>query len=241
MNVPRMAAAFGCIDDDLVEEALNDRIPVQPILILWIRRAALVCLCALLLVPIAGSLYAMSFGSNSVSPYEKTHSFFTSQLSEIEGKCGTDLLLDRIPVSGSRSVLYHLELTEAGKNFEDPGDWKYLYIKVRNSDSVFDADWDDLSCYISFDGSYEANLRDFEHTTVDDFENTVVVDINGYTVAYAQLCSEETAELQAAYTQYGGSYHGWAKFVHQGYTYYIAVHSNDPQYLETVLNSMLGA
>lgn len=84
-------------------------------------------------------------------------------------------------------------------------------------------------------------MRDFEHTTVDDFENTVVVDINGYTVAYAQLCSEETAELQAEYMPYGGSYHSWAKFVHQGYTYYITVHSNDPQYLETVLNSMLGA
>lgn len=241
MKVSKMAAAVGYIDDDLVTEAVDFKISSIHISILWMRRVAVICLCVLLLIPLGGILYMASFAARGVDPYEKTHLFRTSELEEIEAICGSDLLLDRITVSGSRSALYRLELTKEGTNFHDPAHWKYLFIEVKNGDSVFDINWDNFACYILFDGSeLGSELVSLGMTTVDDFEDIAVATINGYTVEYAQVWSGETPELQEAYTPYGGSYHGWAKFVHKGYTYFITVHSNDPDYLVEVLEQLLG-
>ena len=89
-----------------------------------------------------------------------------------------------------------------------------------------------LFCFISFDGSTDGIY------IMDFLNDAATVEMNGYTVEYNEMSSDEAA---ADGLTMGSNldYHGWAKFIHNGYAYYIATHSDNPDFFELTLEQML--
>lgn len=198
----------------------------------WVKRGAIAaCLCLVLVGVFAALPYQNWLDHQAEDPnWHLTH-YETTSLSDIESICGTDLLIDGLSLSDNCFRNYNLEIVENG-SFDNPKDWKSLSIDANYGKSVIDLDGENLSCYISFDGSTN-------DTYIMNFLNNAdILEINGYAIEYNEMSSDEAV---ANGWEIGGSnldYHGWAKFTHNGYTYYIATHSDSPDFFDFTLEQI---
>ena len=163
--------------------------------------------------------------------WEKTHSQ-TSELSEIEALCGTDLLLDQISMSGEYYSEYILEISENGL-FDNTADWNNLSVSISNGSSIHDhSSADYIYCFISFDGNTEG-------INTPLWENDTTMEMNGYILNYCEKTTSDYAK-EGITLGYKQDYHGYATFDHAGYTYYVSTHSNNPDFFdETVKNKLI--
>lgn len=232
VNTPKLAIAMNYIDDDLISGAIDYKPAPKKANIIWFRHAIIAaCLCLAVVGVFRVLPYENWFEHQAEDPnWEKTH-YETATLSDIEAVCGTDLLLDKMTLTDSYFSHYNLEITENG-SFDNTADWKSLSVDVNYGNTVIDSDSDNLFCFISFDGSTDGIY-------IPDFLNdAATVEVNGYTVE----CNEMSSDEAAADGWTLGSkldYHGWAKFTHNGYTYYIATNSDNPDFFELTLEQML--
>ena len=232
VNTPKLAIAMNYIDDDLISGAIDYMPAPKKANIIWFRHAIVAaCLCLAVVGVFRVLPYENWFEHQAEDPnWEKTH-YETATLSDIEAVCGTDLLLDKMTLTDSYFSHYNLEIIENG-SFENTADWKSLSVDVNYGNTVIDSDSDNLFCFISFDGSTDGIY-------IPDFLNdAATVEVNGYTVE----CNEMSSDEAAADGWTLGSkldYHGWAKFTHNGYTYYIATNSDNPDFFELTLEQML--
>ena len=232
VNTPKLAIAMNYIDDDLISGAIDYKPAPKKANIIWFRHAIIAaCLCLAVVGVFRVLPYENWFEHQAEDPnWEKTH-YETATLSDIEAVCGTDLLLDKMTLTDSYFSHYNLEIIENG-SFENTADWKSLSVDVNYGNTVIDSDSDNLFCFISFDGSTDGIY-------IPDFLNdAATVEVNGYTVE----CNEMSSDEAAADGWTLGSkldYHGWAKFTHNGYTYYIATNSDNPDFFELTLEQML--
>ena len=231
-NTPKLAIAIGYIDDDLVTGAVAYMPAQSKTKIAWFRHAIVAaCLCLAVVGVFRVLPYENWFEHHAEDPnWEKTH-YETIALADIEAVCGTDLLLDRMALTDSYFSHYNLEIIENG-SFENTADWKSLSVNVNYGGAVVDQDSDNLFCFISFDGSTDGIY-------IPDFLNdAATVEVNGYIVEYNEMSSDEAA---ADGLTLGSKldYHGWAKFTHNGYTYYIGTNSDNPDFFELTLEQML--
>ena len=232
VNTPKLAIAMNYIDDDLISGAIDYRPAPKKANIIWFRHAIVAaCLCLAVVGVFRVLPYENWFEHQAEDPnWEKTH-YETATLSDIEAVCGTDLLLDKMTLTDSYFSHYNLEIIENG-SFENTADWKSLSVDVNYGNTVIDSDSDNLFCFISFDGSTDGIY-------IPDFLNDdATVEVNGYIVEYNEMSSDEAA---ADGWTLGSKldYHGWAKFTHNGYTYYIATNSDNPDFFELTLEQML--
>ena len=233
MSTDRFTAAMGYIDDDLVSGAVEYKRTKKKTS--WLKWGAIAaCLCLVVV------------GAFTMFPYENwteyqaddpnwplTH-FETAELSEIEEVCGTVLLLDKIALSGDYHSEYILEITEEG-DFKNTDLWSNLSVSITNGEDIHDQSSvgvDYAFCFISFDGSTDGiHIMDF-------LNEAVTVEINGYTVEYNEMSTDEvTADGLTLGSKL--DYHGWAKFTHNGYEYYIATNSDNPDFFEMTLEQLL--
>ena len=232
VKTPKLAIAMNYIDDDLISGAIDYKPAPKKANIIWFRHAIIAaCLCLAVVGVFRVLPYENWFEHQAEDPnWEKTH-YETATLSDIEAVCGTDLLLDKMTLTDSYFSHYNLEIIENG-SFENTADWKSLSVDVNYGNTVIDSDSDNLFCFISFDGSTDGIY-------IPDFLNdAATVEVNGYTVE----CNEMSSDEAAADGWTLGSkldYHGWAKFTHNGYTYYIATNSDNPDFFELTLEQML--
>ena len=232
VNTPKLAIAMNYIDDDLISGAMDYKPAPKKANIIWFRHAIVaVCMCLAVVGVFRVLPYENWFEHQAEDPnWEKTH-YETATRSDIEAVCGTDLLLDKMTLTDSYFSHYNLEIIENG-SFENTADWKSLSVDVNYGNTVIDSDSDNLFCFISFDGSTDGIY-------IPDFLNdAATVEVNGYTVE----CNEMSSDEAAADGWTLGSkldYHGWAKFTHNGYTYYIATNSDNPDFFELTLEQML--
>lgn len=232
VNTPKLAIAMNYIDDDLISGAMDYKPAPKKANIIWFRHAIIaVCMCLAVVGVFRVLPYENWFEHQAEDPnWEKTH-YETATRSDIEAVCGTDLLLDKMTLTDSYFSHYNLEIIENG-SFENTADWESLSVDVNYGDSVVDQDSDNLFCFISFDGSTDGIY-------IPDFlTDAATVEVNGYTVEYNEMSSDEAA---ADGWTLGSKldYHGWAKFTHNGYTYYIATNSDNPDFFELTLEQML--
>ena len=232
VNTPKLAIAMNYIDDDLISGAIDYMPAPKKANIIWFRHAIVAaCLCLAVVGVFRVLPYENWFEHQAEDPnWEKTH-YETAALSEIEAVCGTDLLLDKMTLTDSYFSHYNLEIIENG-SFENTADWKSLSVDVNYGNTVIDSDSDNLFCFISFDGSTDGIY-------IPDFLNdAATVEVNGYIVEYNEMSSDEAA---ADGLTLGSKldYHGCAKFTHNGYTYYIATNSDNPDFFELTLEQML--
>lgn len=232
VNTPKLAIAMNYIDDDLISGAIDYKPAPKKANIIWFRHAIIAaCLCLAVVGVFRVLPYENWFEHQAEDPnWEKTH-YETATLSDIEAVCGTDLLLDKMTLTDSYFSHYNLEIIENG-SFENTADWKSLSVDVNYGNSIVDQDNDNLFCFISFDGSTDGIY-------IPDFLNdAATVEVNGYTVEYNEMSSDEAA---ADGWTLGSKldYHGLAKFTHNGYTYYIATNSDNPDFFELTLEQML--
>lgn len=232
VNTPKLAIAMNYIDDDLISGAIDYKPAPKKANIIWFRHAIIAaCLCLAVVGVFRVLPYENWFEHQAEDPnWEKTH-YETATLSDIEAVCGTDLLLDKMTLTDSYFSHYNLEITENG-SFDNTADWKSLSVDVNYGNSIVDQDNDNLFCFISFDGSTDGIY-------IPDFLNdATTVEVNGYIVEYNEMSSDEAA---ADGLTLGSKldYHGWAKFTHNGYTYYIATNSDNPDFFELTLEQML--
>lgn len=232
MSIPKMAKAMGYIDDDLVSGAVEyKRTKKKNSWVKWGAMAA--CLCLVVV------------GAFTIFPYEnwtehqaddpnwsKTH-FETAELNGIEAVCGTDLLLDKIALSGDYHSEYILEITEEG-DFKNTDLWSNLSVSITNGEDIHDqssASVDHAFCFISFDGDTGAiNLPLWESDTT--------MELNGYSVQYSEKTNEEYA-AEGITLGHKQNYHGYAVFTHNGYTYYLSTHSDNADFFDSVINQIL--
>lgn len=231
-NTPKLAIAIGYIDDDLVTGAVEYMPAQSKTKIAWFRHAIVAaCLCLAVVGVFRVLPYENWFEHHAEAPnWEKTH-YETDDLADIEAVCGTDLLLDKMALSGNHFSNYHLEIIENG-DFDKPEDWKSLSVDLNYGNAIIDPDNDNLFCFISFDGSTDGIY------IMDFLNKAVTVEINGYTVEYNEMSTDEAA---ADGLTLGSKldYHGWAKFTHNGYEYYIATNSDNPDFFEMTLEQLL--
>lgn len=231
-NTPKLAIAIGYIDDDLVTGAVEYMPAQSKTKIAWFRHAIVAaCLCLAVVGVFRVLPYENWFEHHAEAPnWEKTH-YETDVLADIEAVCGTDLLLDKMALSGNHFSNYHLEIIENG-DFDKPEDWKSLSVDLNYGNAIIDPDNDNLFCFISFDGSTDGIY------IMDFLNEAVTVEINGYTVEYNEMSTDEAA---ADGLTLGSKldYHGWAKFTHNGYEYYIATNSDNPDFFEMTLEQLL--
>ena len=231
-NTPKLAIAIGYIDDDLVTGAVEYMPAQSKSKIAWFRHAIVAaCLCLAVVGVFRVLPYENWFEHHAEAPnWEKTH-YETDTLSDIEAVCGTDLLLDKMVLPDNYFSNYHLEIVENG-SFEKSDDWKSLSVDLNYGNSIIDQDNDNIFCFISFDGSTDGIY------IMDFLNEAVTVEINGYIVE----CNEMSTDEAAADGFTLGSkldYHGWAKFTHNGYEYYIATNSDNPDFFEMTLEQLL--
>lgn len=231
-NTPKLAIAIGYIDDDLVTGAVEYMPAQSKTKIAWFRHAIVAaCLCLAVVGVFRVLPYENWFEHHAEAPnWEKTN-YETDVLADIEAVCGTDLLLDKMALSGNHFSKYHLEIIENG-DFDKPEDWKSLSVDLNYGNAIIDPDNDNLFCFISFDGSTDGIY------IMDFLNEAVTVEINGYTVEYNEMSTDEAA---ADGLTLGSKldYHGWAKFTHNGYEYYIATNSDNPDFFEMTLEQLL--
>ena len=231
MKVPRVVKAMEYIDDDLITAAATYAPKKKkPAWVKWGAMAACLCLMVMVAIPVVN--FFTEYQTDDPN-WEKTH-YETSVLSEIEAVCGTDLLIDKMAQADKGYKNYHLEIVENG-SFDKKADWKSLTVDVSYGDSIFDkfSDSDSIVYFVSFDGDISGN-------NINDFlTEAAEMDINGYTVEYREASAEElTADgINYGYKQ---GYHGWAKFTHNGYTYYLATNSDSSDFFTEVINQLLG-
>lgn len=226
MSMKRFSEAMSEVDDKYYDEAVAYKRPKQQnSWMKWCAMAACVCLIAAV-IPILN--YFTEYQADD--PNWSKNYFETSELSEIEAICGTDLLLDKIPLSNKYQEHYILEIGESG-SFENPADWATLSATVNYGDSILDSNADSVFCLISFDGS----AGDF-NTELLNGAATVV--INGYTVEQKEMSTEDSA-AEGLVLGNKLDYHGWAKFTHNGYTYYVGTDSDSSDFFEQTLEQML--
>ena len=232
MKTPKLAIAMGYIDDDLVSGAIEYKPIPKKIKNTWFRHAIVAaCLCLAFVGVFTLLPYQNWFEHQADDPnWHLTH-YETTTLSDIEAICGTDLLIDRLALSDNCFRNYHLEIVENG-SFDNPEDWKSLSVDLNYGNEIIDPDGDNLFCYISFDGSADGIY------IMDFLNDATTIEISGYTVEYTEMSMEEAA---ANGLTLGSNldYHGWAKFTHNGYTYYIATHSDSPDFFDLTLEQML--
>lgn len=228
MNAKKFADAMSELDTKYVDEALCYKKKARkPVWVKWGAVAA--CLCLMLIVAIPVVNFFTDYQADDPN-WEKTH-YETSALSEIEAVCGTDLLIDKVAQVDKGFRNYHLEIVENG-SFENKADWKSLTIEVNYGNSLVDSTGDSVLCFISFDGNTDGIYIE------DYLTETATMEINGHTVEYREASLEE---LAAENINYGHKqeYHGWAKFTHNGYEYYIATDSDNPDFFEMTLEHLL--
>lgn len=232
VKAPKLAIAMNYIDDDLISGAIDYKPTPPKANISWFRHAIVAaCLCLVVVGVFSVLPYENWFEHQADDPnWEKTH-YETVSLADIEAVCGTDLLLDKMALSDNYFSNYNLEILENG-SFDNAADWKSLSVDVNYGNTVIDPDNDNLFCFISFDGSTDGIY------IMDFLNDAATVEMNGYTVEYNEMSSDEAA---ADGLTMGSNldYHGWAKFIHNGYAYYIATHSDNPDFFELTLEQML--
>lgn len=233
VKAPKLAIAMNYIDDDLISGAIDYKPVPQKTKMAWFRHAIVAaCLCLVVVGVFSVLPYENWFEHQAEAPnWEKTH-YETATLADIEAVCGTDLLLDKMALSDNYFSNYHLEIIENGA-FDKPEDWKSLSVDVNYGNSIVDLDGENLYCYISFDGSTDGIY------IMNFLNNAATLEINGYTVEYKEISSDEAAADGWAIGGSNLDYHGWAKFTHNGYEYYIATHSDNPDFFDMTLEQIL--
>lgn len=232
MNIPKLAIAMNYIDDDLISWAIEYTPTPKKAKTTWLRHAIVVaCLCLVVVGVFAVLPYENWFEHQTDDPnWNKTH-YETASLADIEAFCGTDLLLDKMALSDDYFSNFHLEIVENG-SFDNPEDWKSLSVDMNYGDSIIDSTGDSFFCFISFDGSTDGiYIMDFLNETAN-------TEINGYIVEYAEMTKEE-ATANGITLGSELDYHGWAKLTHNGNAYYIATHSDNPDFFEMALEQLL--
>lgn len=232
MNTPRIAKAMDYIDDDLVSGAVDyKRAKKKNSWIKWGAVAACLCLVvvgALKLLPYENWTEHQADDPN----WPLTH-LQTTELSEIEDVCGTDLLLDKIALPGEYHSEYIFEITEEG-DFKNTDLWSNLSVSITNGEDIhdqFSAGVDYIFCFISFDGDTDAiNLPLWESDTT--------MELNGYSVQYSEKTNEEYA-AEGINPGNRQNCHGYAVFTHNGYTYYLSTHSDNADFFDSVINQIL--
>lgn len=234
MKNEKMLHAIGQIDDELIYGAVNDVKAKQKKKHSWRKWAAMAaCLCLVVVGALKMFPYENWTEHQADDPnWSKTH-FETAELNEIEGVCGTDLLLDKIALSGDYHSEYVLEITEEG-DFKNTDLWSNLSVSVTNGEDIHDqssAGVDYVFCLISFDGDTGAiNLPLWESDTT--------MELNGYSVQYSEKTNEEYA-AEGITLGHKQNYHGNAVFIHNGYTYYLSTHSDNVDFFDSIINQML--
>ncbi len=229
MKSEKLLEAIGGIDDNLIYAATNDALKrKKSVWMKWGAIAACLCLVVAVAIPIVNFLSEYQADDPD---WRKTH-YETSALSEIEAICGTDLLIDQVAQAGKGFRNYQLEIVENG-SFDNKDDWKSLTIEVNYGESLLDSSGDSILCFISFDGNTDSIY------TEDYLKEATTANINGYIVEYQEA---STDELAAEGINYGHeqSYHGWARFTHNGYTYYFTTDSNNADFFTEAINQLLG-
>lgn len=229
MRVPRMAIVIGLIDDNLVSAAMEYKPASNKSRKTWYRYAiAVACICIVIaIVPIVASQSQYSADDPN---WGKTH-YETDICSDIEALCGNELLLDKMTFSEDCYTHYCLTIVEGG-SFYNEQDWKSLMIEVNYGNSIVDNNSENLLCYISFDGSTE------DIYITDFLEDAFSMEINGYYVVYNEMNVVE-AESKGINFDSDLNYNGWAMFVYNGYSYYIATQSDNSDFLESTLEQLL--
>ena len=208
-----MFDVIGEVDERKVADALN--VVPHKRKMSWVKWSAIAaCLCLVIV------------GVFSIFPH-----YETAALADIEAVCGSDLLLDKMTLSDNYFSNYNLEIIENG-SFDNPEDWKSLSVDVNYGNGIVDTDNDNLICFISFDGSTDGVY------IMDFLNDAATVEVNGYTVEYNEMSLDEAAADGLALPG-NLDYHGWAKFTHNGYAYYIATQSDNPDFFELTLEQML--
>lgn len=228
MKSENILDAIGAINEEAVREAKAYRRPKSRSWVKWGAVAA--CLCLVVAGVFTMLPYEDWWEHQADDPnWPKTH-LQTSELSEIEVVCGTDLLLDKIALPGEYHSEYILEVVENG-DFNNTEDWSNLSVQISYGDSVIDGTADNIYCFISFDGNTGV-------INIPLWESDTILELNGYSVQY----SEKTTEEYVAEGVTLGSelnYHGYAVFTHNGYTYYLATNSDNPDFYDSVIDQML--
>lgn len=187
-------------------------------------------LCAVLAV----LWYMDLFAPQGEDPnWSKTH-YETTELSDIEALCGTELLLDRMTLGEPCEQSYLLEIQEDG-SFDDPQDWKSLGITVSPKSDAADEDQAKFFCVISFDGSTgDLNAADF----TSFLAGASASDINGHAVTYRQITTAD-ASKDGIRLEPGYDYHGFAKFYDRGHCYFIWSDAKEDTFFPDLLAHML--
>ena len=231
MKKEDMFDVIGEVDERKVADALN--VAPHKRKMSWVKWSAIAaCLC-LVIVGVFSIFphYENWFEHQADDPnWKKTH-YETAILADIEAVCGTDLLLDKMALSDNYFSNYNLEIIENG-SFDQPEDWKSLLVDVNYGNGIVDPDNDNLICFISFDGSTDGVY------IMDFLNDAATVEVNGYTIEYNEMSLDDAAADGLALPG-NLDYHGWAKFTHNGYAYYIATQSDNPDFFELTLEQML--
>ena len=64
------------------------------------------------------------------------------------------------------------------------------------------------------------------------------MEMNGYAVRYSEKTTADYA-AEGITLGYEQDYHGYAVFVHAGYTYYLSTHSDNPDFFDETLKNKL--
>ena len=211
--------------------AMNTQKKSRPVWVKWGAMAA--CLCLVVVGAFTMFPYENWTEHQADDPnWSKTH-FETAELSEIEAVCGTDLLLDKIALSGDYHSEYILEITQEG-DFKNTDLWSNLSVSVTNGKDIHDQSSegvDNVFCFISFDGDTGAI-----NPTL--WESDTTMELNGYSVQYSEKTNEEYA-AEGITLGNKQNYHGYAVFTHNGYTYYLSTNSDNADFFDSIINQML--
>lgn len=157
----------------------------------------------------------------------------TQSLDVIETFCGDDWLLDRFTLSDNCTTTYQLSVSE-WKAFFDMDCWESLYVTVDFGEDQPDQPANQVSCTICFNGDLPAvgmteRLRE---------PSAVIREIGNYSVTCSEI-SSANAEQYGFFLTDPPEYSGVASFSHNGADYYLSTLSDDPQFFEETLNSLL--
>lgn len=179
--------------------------------------------------------------ANSEDPnWDETH-FTTSNISDIEKICKDDFLLKRILTNAKVEKEFILEI-QNGANFFDPQHWVSLSAIINYGKSPFDSNSDNITCFISFNrnpvGTYideiliEASNQKYKCFNVEQTE------INGTLINIAYLDNRNDYNTEFKYGS-KKKYIAFAEFDYKGYVYYITTESDNLDFFDSVLNSLL--
>lgn len=229
MNTKKFSDAMSELDTKYVDEALNYKKKAKrPVWVKWAAMAA--CLCLMVVGAVKFLPYENWTEHQADDPnWAKTH-FETTALSDIEAVGGTELLLDKIGLPGDYHSKYILEIVENG-DFNNKEDWSNLSVQISYGENVIDGNADNIECFISFDG-------DTAGINLPLWESDTTMEVNGHSVQYNEKSTDDY-KAEGITIGHKLKYHGFAVFTHNGYTYYLSTHSDNPDFYDDVINQML--